>query len=304
MRTGRSSISGSSSPPMRIRRSTGARARSASSPSPARSSTARPAPAAPAAKPSSAIDRKGPRREESQGAGRSGRQPGRLGAGVRADPPGAAGRQGQEDPGRGVDGQRRRLGRLLGRDPRRLCLRRAFDHHRIDRRVRRAAELRRHAGQARHRRRRHQDHAAVGRARPAQGSVRRGRRADPGGGRAGLPQVPDHRRRGAPQDRRRISTVSPRAGCGTAAPRASSGWSTGSAGWTRRSPRRRELAKLGEDERGLTYLEEEPSFADMLFEAVRRRGRDRGSTGRRAGDRWRRRPKACSPGRSPRCGRS
>ena len=45
-------------------------------------------------------------------------------------------RQGQEDPRRRVDGQRGRVGRLLGLDTGRLHLRRAVDHHRLDRRVR------------------------------------------------------------------------------------------------------------------------------------------------------------------------
>ena len=56
--------------------------------------------------------------------------------------------------------------------PGRLHLRRAVDHHRLDRRVRRPAELPGDAGQARHRRRRHQDDAAVGRAGPAQRAPR------------------------------------------------------------------------------------------------------------------------------------
>ena len=56
-------------------------------------------------------------RQRHQGAGRARRQPRRVGARVRAHPPGAARRQGEEDPGRGVDGQRRRVGRLLGLDP-------------------------------------------------------------------------------------------------------------------------------------------------------------------------------------------
>ena len=53
-----------------------------------------------------------------QGAGRARRQPRRVGARLRAHPPGAARGQGQEDSGRGVDGQRRRVGRLLGLDAR------------------------------------------------------------------------------------------------------------------------------------------------------------------------------------------
>ena len=51
--------------------------------------------------------------------------------------------------------------------PGRLHLRRALDHHRLDRRVRRHPELPGHAAEARDRRRRGEDDAAVGRARSA-----------------------------------------------------------------------------------------------------------------------------------------
>ena len=53
-----------------------------------------------------------------------------------------------------------------------------------------------------------------------------------------LRSLPRHCRTVAPQDRRRRSTRSLKAVSGTAALLASSAWSTGSAAWTRRSPRR------------------------------------------------------------------
>ena len=81
-----------------------------------------------------------------QGAGRAGRQPRRVGARLGADPPGAARGQVEEDPGRGVDGQRGCVRRLLGLDPGRLHLRRALDDHRLDRGVRDPPELPGHAG--------------------------------------------------------------------------------------------------------------------------------------------------------------
>ena len=118
-----------------------------------------------------------------QGAGGSRRQPGRIGAGVRTHPAGAARREGEEDPGRRVDGQCRRVGRLLGLDAGRLHLRRAVDHHRLDRRVRGDPELPGNAAEARHWRRRREDHAAVGRAGRAEGPVARGQPADPERGR-------------------------------------------------------------------------------------------------------------------------
>ena len=57
-----------------------------------------------------------------------------------------------------------------------------------------------------------------------------------------------------------------------------------------------ELAKLGEDERGLTYLDESPSLADMLWQ-LGRRGGDRDRPAPMRWRSWRRRRKACSPGR-------
>ena len=158
--------------------------------------------------------------------------------GVRTHPPGAARRQGEEIAGRRVDGQCRGVGRLLGRDAGRFHLRRAVDDHRVDRRVRHPAELPGNARQARHRRRRDQDDAAVGRARPAPRALARGQPADPGRRsnsiyRRFLGLVAQSRRKSPAE-----STASRRAACGTAARRASSAWSTASAGWTKRSPRR------------------------------------------------------------------
>ena len=92
-----------------------------------------------------------------QGAGRARRQPRRIGHRVGAHPSGAAGRQVEEHADRRVDGQCRGLGRLLGRDAGRLYLRRTLDHHRIDRRVRGAAELPGHVAEAWRRRRRRED---------------------------------------------------------------------------------------------------------------------------------------------------
>ena len=230
---------GSSSPPTSATRSrAGPRARSASSPSPARSSTARRPRAPPAARASPAAIEKGLR------------EGGLKALVVRVDSPGGSvlaserirqahpRRQGEGPARRRLDGQRRGIGRLLGGDPGRLHLRRAVDHHRLDRRVRHPAQLRGDSGQARNGRRRHQDDAAVRRAGLAQGPVARGRPADPGLGRIGLSPLP---RRSSPSrgaSRRPKSTGSPRAGCGTAAPRASSAWSTASAAWRKRSPRR------------------------------------------------------------------
>ena len=134
-----------------------------------RSSTARPAPARPAATPSPRRSKTGLRQGRPQGAGRPGRQPRRIGARVRAHPPGAARRQGKEDPGRRVDGQCRRIGRLLGRDPGDFIFAEPSTITGSIGVFGVLAELPGNAGQARHRRRRHQDDAAVGRARPAQG---------------------------------------------------------------------------------------------------------------------------------------
>ena len=254
-----------------------ARARSASSPSPAMIVDGKARRGTAGGDTHRQADRGRHPRQGHQGAGRAGRQPGRLGARVRAHPPGAARGQGEEHPGRGVDGQRRRIGRLLGRDPGRLHLRRAVDHHRVDRRVRRPAELPGHAAEARHRRRRRQDDAAVGRARPAQGPSPEAEPADPDRRRSDLPPLPRHRRRSRATRRRPRSTGSPRAACGTAAPRTSSGWSTASAAWTKRSPRRPQLAKLG-DERGVRYLEPPPSFRDQLLGTLAARGNDDDAT--------------------------
>jgi protease-4 len=62
--------------------------------------------------------------------------------------------------------------------------------------------------------------------------------------------------------RSRGSTRSPRAGSGTAAPPASSAWSTRSAGSTTRSPRRRGGPSSIPDDADVVWLEKEPGFAD------------------------------------------
>ena len=121
--------------------------------------------------------------------------------------------------------------------PGRHDLRRAVDRHRVDRGVRHPAELPGQHGQARARRRRGQDDAAVGRTRSAQRPLARGRRADPGRGRERLSPLPRHRRGVAQEERRPTSTASRRAACGTAGRRGNWGWSTSSAGSTRPSPR-------------------------------------------------------------------
>ena len=130
--------------------------------------------APPAARRSPAISSDGLRERRSQGAGRAGRFAGRIGARLGADPPRHPRRQGARPPGGRLDGLGRGLGRLLDRDRRRHHLRRAFDDHRLDRRVRHPAELRRHAAAARRRRRRRADDAAFGRARSAARPLARG----------------------------------------------------------------------------------------------------------------------------------
>ena len=201
-----------------------------------------------------------------QGAGGAGRQPRRLGPRIRAHPPGAARGQGEEDPGRGVDGQRRRIRRLLGVDPGRLHLRRAVDHHRVDRRVRRHSELPGHTRKARRRRRRGEDDAAVGRAGPVKRAVARGQPADPDRRRIDVRPLPRHRRRSRATRRRNRSTRSRKAACGTAAPLTRSGWSTGSAASSEAIAKAAQLANLG-DERGVRYLEPQQSFRDQMIEA-------------------------------------
>ena len=141
--------------------------------------------------------------------------------------------------GRRVDGQCRRIGRLLGRDRRRFHLRRAVDHHRLDRRVRGLAELRGHARQSsgsaptasRRRRCRASRTCSSGPSPEVDRLIQAGVEVD-------LSPLPWDCRRVAPQDPRPKSTASPRAACGTAAPRASWAWSTASAASRKRSPRR------------------------------------------------------------------
>ena len=69
------------------------------------------------------------------------------------------------------------------------------------------------------------------------------------------------------QDARPRSTASPRAACGTAAPRASSGLVDGFGGMDEAIAKAAELAKLG-DERGVRYLERPQSFERQLLEML------------------------------------
>ena len=158
------------------------------------------------------------------------------------------------------------------------------------------------AGQARARRRRHQDHAAVGRARPAEGPIARSRRADPGRGRTDLPPVPRHRRARRAARPRRKSTGSPRAACGTAAPRAN---------WAGRRVRRdgrsdRQGGRAGQARRrarrDLPRAAPEASRTDCSrCSPAKMRPRARPPMPSR---RCRRRPKRCWLARSPTCARS
>ena len=141
--------------------------------------------------------------------------------------------------GRHLDGLGRRLGRLLDLDRRRRHLRRAFDDHRLDRRVRHPAELPGHAAEARARRRRGAHDAALRRARSAARPLAGGQPIAANGGRGHLSALHQHGRAARGTCRRRGSTRSPRAASGTAARRASSASSTGSARSRTRSPRRR-----------------------------------------------------------------
>ena len=120
-----------------------------------------------------------------------------------------------------------------------VIYRRALDDHRLDRRVRHLAELRRDAAAARHRRRRGQDDAFVGRARSAARPGARGRAAAADRGRKHLSPLhrPGRARRGG--CRRRGSTKSPRGGCGAAAWPGNWAWSIASARSTTPSPMRR-----------------------------------------------------------------
>ena len=200
----------------------------------------------------------------------------------------------QQDPDRRVDGQRRRLRRLLGLDPGRFHLRRALDHHRLDRRVRRAAELPGHAAEARRRRRRREDHAAGGRAGPAQGpSPEANQLSKPASRRCTAASSGSSRQRGTrPRSR---STRSLRAGCGTAAPRTRSGSSTASAECSDAIAKAAQLANLG-DERGVRYLEPPAGFRDQLIDTLASDRHD-DSAGRRTPSRL---PPASRSASSPR----
>ena len=235
-------------------------ARSASSPSPARSSTARPARDAPAATASPKLIDKGVAQRQAEGAGRAHRQPRRVGDGVRANP-----RRRSSPP-------RPRACRWSHRwamSPRRAA---------IGSRPRPTAifaEPSTITGSI----------GVFGILPSFEGSLAKlgvgadGIKTTPLSGEPDLLDGPSpeadaliqagvesiYRRflglvaDVAAQERRPRSTASRRAACGTAAPRASSGWSTSSAGSTRRSPRPPQLAKI--DDRGVTYLEP-PSFED------------------------------------------
>ena len=178
-------------------------------------------------------------RQGHQGAGRPRRQPRRLGARLRAHPPGAARGQGQEDPGRRLDGQRRASGGYWVSTPADFIY----------------AEPSTITGSI----------GVFGVIPSFQGTLQKlgvgadGVKTTPLSGEPDLLQGPLARSQPADPDRRRIrctaassassprratrrrsrSTRSRRAACGTAAPPTSSGWSTRSAGSTRRSPRRR-----------------------------------------------------------------
>ena len=156
--------------------------------------------------------------------------PGGSVTGVRTHPPVAARGQGQEYPGRGVDGQCRRIGRLLGLDAGRFHLRRAST---ITGSIGVFGVIPSFQGtlaKLGRRRRRRQDDAPVGRAGPVQGPFTGGRAADPDQHRIDLPRGSSASSPSRATRRRSKSTRSPRAACGTAGPRASSGWSTASAG--------------------------------------------------------------------------
>ena len=214
-------------------------------------------------------------------------------------------RQGEKDPDRRIDGQRCRIGRLLGLDS---CATSSMPSRRRSP-ARSACSGSSRASRARSR------SSAIGadgvKTTPLsgepdvlQGPLARSQPADPDRRQFDVRAVPQRRRRGAPQDARSRSTRSPRAACGTAAPRTSLGWSTASAGSTMRSPRPPQLADLG-NERGRAL----PRAAGQLPPAAdrdarlgpeRQCGRARGclrvarSAARRSSSR----------GRSARCARS
>ena len=187
--------------------------------------------------------------------------------------------QGARPPGRDLDGLGRGVGRLLDRDRGRHHLRRALDDHRLDRRVRHPAELRGHAAAARRRRRRGAHDAAVGRARSAARPVARGRPAAADRGREHLSPLHRPGRAGAAAAAGAGRRDRARAGSGTAAPRASSAWSTASARSTTRSPRRRGGPGSIPPTRGRSSSSRSPASSPRLFA---RPGARRATQARRA----------------------
>ena len=171
-----------------------------------------------------------------------------------------------KDPGRGFDGQRRRLGRLLGRDPGRLHLRRALDDHRVDRRVRSPSELPGNAPEARDRRRRGEDDATVGRTRLDEGPSPEANKLIQSGVNAMYARflnIVAASRHKTPQQVDQIAQGRVWDG-GTAR---QIGLVDGFGGMTEAIAKAAELAKLG-DQRGIRYLEPRPSFRDELVRTL------------------------------------
>ena len=247
-----------------IRRATMA-ARSESSPSPATSSTARPTSAPPARRRSSRRSRRASGSATSRrwcsGSIRGG---GSALASERIRQAVLAAKA-QGPAGGGVDGQRRRLGRLLGGDGGRQDLRRALDDHRLDRRVRDPAQLRGHDGQARPRRRRGEDDSAVGRAGPAARPLAGGRPAAADGRRRHLPALPRlwSRRRARCRSAEVDQIAQGRIWDGGTARQLGLVDAFGGLDDAIREAAR--LAKLDPEEAEAVWLEKEPDFGDRLL---------------------------------------
>ena len=189
----------------------------------------------------------------------------------------------QQHPGRRVDGQRRGIRRLLGLDPGQFHFRRALDHHRLDRRVRRAAELPGDAAEARRWRGRREDHAAVGRARPAKGPSPEANQLIQTGVEAMYARflnIVAASRHKTPQQVDQIAQGRVWDG-GTAR---QIGLVDGFGGMSDAIAKAAQLAKLG-DERGVRYLEPPHSFRDQLIaDAFAERDDDTAAAGRRLRD--------------------